>query len=242
MDEEDQPPKKVISLEEIQEKAERRKFSDDPEVEALRHLTLKELRTIAEDDEDPRQAAATKAITTAMKPFTSFTNDWVASVWGSTELAKSVRNSLVHSGLLPKFKFDIPNFYTRSMTTASADQFDDAAEAADDEEAEDEASEDDEPEMTAAEIAATPMEEILQGIRAEAERANERLYEVIDELAGMAKSSEDAAATARKDAADAREDATKSHRSAWIGIWVAVVVGILSIASTTIVAVLTSPC
>lgn len=231
-------PKRFLSLEELEEEAARRKFSDDPEVEALRNLKLSELRAIAEDDEDPRQAAASKAISIAMKPLTSMTNDWVSSWWASTDVAKSVRNSLLHSGLMPKFKLDIPDFKvpypaTPGRSRAGSDDADEQNTAEPDSTV---------PEMTAAELAATSATDILQGIRTEAERTNERLLEVIDGLAKIAQSSQDAAATARQDAADARADARKSHRSAWIGIWVAVAVGVFSVGATIVSAVLASTC
>lgn len=231
-------PRRFITLDEIEKEAASRKFSDDPEVEALRDLTLKDLRSIAEDDEDPRQAAASKAISIAMKPLTSMTNDWVSSWWASTDVAKSVRNSLLHSGLMPKFKLDIPDFKvpypaTPGRSRTESDHVDEQNTAEPDSNV---------PEMTAAELAATSATDILHGIRTEAERTNERLLEVIDGLAKIAQSSQDAAATARQDAADARADARKSHRSAWIGIWVAVAVGVFSVGATIVSAVLASTC
>lgn len=229
-------PKRVITLEELEAEAARREFSDDPEVEELRDLKLSELRAIAEDDEDPRQAAAAKAISIAMKPLTSMTNDWVSSWWASTDVAKSVRNSLLHSGLMPKFKFEIPGLSVPSFSGTGRPHphppEDVAAESL---------LEDGE-ELTAAEFAVAPIPEILQGIQTAAERTNERLLEVIDALAEIAQSSQGAAATARQDAADAREDARKSHRSARVGIWVAVAVGACSVVATLVSALLGSVC
>lgn len=52
------PQRKKISLEEIRERAENQKFSEDPEVEALRDTKLSELRAIAADEEHPQYEAA----------------------------------------------------------------------------------------------------------------------------------------------------------------------------------------